>query len=455
MAVRRRPALRVAPPQRKPAAKPDEVKTDKFTYLLELTAAQLRCLGLVELAYGYYYGGLVKVAGYITGLGRDTDYLEFKVTGTQTEKLVEALSEPSRRTMQLHICPKDCAHAATGLHASGFWEVGGKQQPWHTLFEEVKTTAEEHDELAKLREHCAARGKAVGGEKEKKKKKKKKAKDKEKKPDKARSDKEVSDEEALTDRGQKGLRSLFGGTCLDPWLEERSKLMKKARKLGKKEGRKRKHSSSEDSSSRSSTSEEEDMAELGEGLFAEKKRALRLTQRYPECLGAQTISGMKESLLTSSGTLHSLHRKSLPPLFTQYYRSELHSQVSPSMGQELLTISQTADLLLRGHPARAVDLLSQRFKALEQQARGAHWTVARQLELVSADAVGLSQGAEGAEAARLAREEARNRSAVQRPYNTGGKDGGKTKSRPDTSEGREKGDKGGKGKGKGKKKDKQ
>ena len=231
--------------------------------------------------------------------------------------------------------------------------------------------------------------------------------------------------------------------------------MKKARKLGKKEGRKRKHSSSEDSSSRSSTSEEEDMAELGEGLFAEKKRALRLTQRYPECLGAQTISGMKESLLTSSGTLHSLHRKSLPPLFTQYYRSELHSQVSPSMGQELLTISQTADLLLRGHPARAVDLLSQRFKALEQQARGAHWTVARQLELVSADAVGLSQGAEGAEAARLAREEARNRSAVQRPYNTGGKDGGKTKSRPDTSEGREKGDKGGKGKGKGKKKDKQ
>ena len=125
------------------------------------------------------------------------------------------------------------------------------------------------------------------------------------------------------------------------------------------------------------------------------------------------------------------------------------------MGQELLTISQTADLLLRGHPARAVDLLSQRFKALEQQARGAHWTVARQLELVSADSVGLSQGAEGAEAARLAREEARNRSAVQRPYNMGGKDGSKSKGRPDPPEGREKGDRGGKGKGKGKKKEKQ
>ena len=459
--------MRVAPPRKKPAASAEELKVDSFTYLLELTAAQLRSLGLVELAYGYYYDGLVKVAGYITGLGRHPHYLEFKVTGTQTERLVEALSEPSRRIMQLHICPKDCAHAATGadvLHASGFWEVGERKLPWHTMFEEVKTAPEEPDELAKLREHYAARSKAVAGEKEspsdeeekekKKRKKKKKAKEKEKKPDKGKSDKEGS-EEAVVDRGQKGLKSLFGGTCLDRRVEERSKLMRKARKLGKKEGRKRKHSSSDDSSSGSSTSEEEDLAETGEGLFSEKKRALRLTQRYPGCLGAQTIAGMKESLLTSSGTLHSLDRKSLPPLYTQYYRSELHSLVSPSMGQELLTISQTADLLLRGHPARAVDLLSQRFKALEQQARGAHWTVARQLELVSADSVGLSQGAEGAEAARLAREEARNRSAVQRPYNMGGKDAGKAKNRPDTPEGREKGDKGGKGKGKGKKKDKQ
>ena len=46
------------------------METDKFTKLLELTAALLRALGLVELAYGYY-DGLVKVCGYITGLGRD------------------------------------------------------------------------------------------------------------------------------------------------------------------------------------------------------------------------------------------------------------------------------------------------------------------------------------------------------------------------------------------------
>ena len=266
--------------------------------------------------------------------------------------------------------------------------------------------------MAKLREHYVARSGLVAGEKrspsaevekeKKKKKKKKKEKEKEKRPEKAKSDKEDTEDELGQERGQKRLRSLFSGTCLDPRMEERAKLLRRARKMGKKEGKKRKRSSSEGSSSDSSTSEEDEEVETGEGLFAEKKRALRLTQQYPGCLGAQTIAGMKESLMTSSGTLHSLDRKSLPPLYTQYYRSELHSLVSPSMGQELLTISQTADLLLRGHPARAVDLLSQRFKALEQQARGAHWTVARQLELVSADSVRLSQGAEGAEAARLA-----------------------------------------------------
>ena len=54
------------------------------------------------------------MAGYITGLGRDPDYLEFKLTGTQTERLVEVLSEPSQRIMQLHICPKDCTHWRRG-----------------------------------------------------------------------------------------------------------------------------------------------------------------------------------------------------------------------------------------------------------------------------------------------------------------------------------------------------
>ena len=130
------------------------------------------------------------------------------------------------------------------------------------------------------------------------------------------------------------------------------------------------------------------------------------------------------------------------------------------MSQELLTLSQGADLLLRGHPARALDLLAQRVKALDQLIRGGHWTVARQLELVSADSVGLSKGPEGQEAAKLAREELRDRLASQRPYGSGSGSGGrdkgegvgKGKDRYTSGGEKGKGEKGKGAKGKGKKK---
>ena len=128
------------------------------------------------------------------------------------------------------------------------------------------------------------------------------------------------------------------------------------------------------------------------------------------------------------------------------------------MCQELLTLCQGADLLLQGHIARTVDLLAQRVKALEQQARGGHWSVARQLELVSADAAGLSQGPESAEAARNAREELRNRLASQRPYGSAGRErgeapSGKGKDRYVPLNEKGKGEKGKKGKGKSKQKE--
>ena len=260
-----------------------------------------------------------------------------------------------------------------------------RRQPWHTRFEKSEVVAEEKDEMAKLREHYEARGGLVAREKRspsaedekdrKKKKKKKKEKEKEKKPEKARSEKGETDEEMGQEKGQKSLRSLCSGTCLDPRVEERAKLLRRARRLGKKEGKK---------SARPVRRHRLRVRPLRMKSSWRRAKACSLRKRghcgYPGSLGAQTIAGMKESLMTNSGTLHSLDRKSLPPLYTQYYRNELHSMVSPSMGQELLTISQTADLLLRGHAARAVDLLSQRFKALEQQARGAHWSVARQLD---------------------------------------------------------------------------
>ena len=159
---------------------------------------------------------------------------------------------------------------------------------------------------------------------------------------------------------------IFGGTCLDPEVNSRLKLLKRARRFSSKSSKKRKQSSDEEGS-RPSSSGDSDDEEMEEGLFEERKKALRLTRRFPGSLACQTISSMKEAMLTSAGTLHSQDKRSLPPLFSQYFRSELQGLCGPSMCQELLTLCQGADLLLQGHVARTVDLLAQRVKALEQQ----------------------------------------------------------------------------------------
>ena len=468
--VRARPATRSPAIRRKPAAKTDDLPVSEFHYLRELAAAQLRCLGLIELGDARYYEGHVKVAGRIVGLGQDEDFLEFRVSGTQTEGLLDMFGDPAKRTMQLHICQKDCSWQPTGediLHASGYWIVGDDKLPWHTLLEEKSLKPEEHDELSRLRALHEERREKVVGEKgspseaggEKARDKKKRKKHKEKKERSRKREAKEDEDVALLERGQKSLSALYEGTCLDPIAEARSRLLKKARRFGAKGSRKRKHSSSEGTDSSSSSSESE-AEEFGEGLFEERKRALRLTQRYPGSLAAQTVANMKDSLLTQSGSLYSQDRKSLPPIFSQYFRQEMQPLCSPSMSQELLTLSQGADLLLRGHPARALDLLAQRVKALDQQIRGGHWTVARQLELVSADSAGLSKGPEGQEAAKLAREELRDRLASQRPYGSGsgsggrekGEGAGKGKDRYPSGGEKGKGEKGKREKGKGKRK---
>ena len=262
----------------------------------------------------------------------------------------------------------------------------------------------------------------------------------------------------MLERGQKPLSALYEGTCLDPDAEARSRLLKKAKRFGGKGSKKRKRSSSEETSDSSSSTESDD-EEFGEGLFEERKTALRLTRRYPGSLASQTVANMKESLLTQSGSLYSQDRKTLPPIFSQYYRSEMQALCSPSMSQELLTLSQNPTCYF-------VDILHARWTYWHSvlrpsiNRRGGHWTVARQLELVSADAAGLSKGPEGQEAAKLAREELRDRLASQQHYGSAsgsggrekGEGAGKGKDRYTSGGEKGKGEKGKREKGKGKKK---
>ena len=183
--------------------------------------------------------------------------------------------------------------------------LDGETKPWQVQYDggDVRPAAEaelsrpRHDELAKLRtlheERQAGlagekRSPSVSSEKKAKEKKKKKRKEKTKKAEKEQSAKKGAGDEdggALMERGQKPLSALYEGTCLDPDAEARSRLLKKAKRLGGKGSKKRKRSSSEESSDSSSSTESDD-EEFGEGLFEERKRALRLTRRYPGSLAS-------------------------------------------------------------------------------------------------------------------------------------------------------------------------
>ena len=84
--------------------------------------------------------------------------------------------------------------------------------------------------------------------------------------------------------------------------------------------------------------------------------------------------------------------------------------------QELATVAQVSDLLLRRKVATALDVLVQRAKSLETTLRGGHFSVSRQVELVNAEQVRIAEPAEQVEAARSARDEFRNRSIGNKPH---------------------------------------
>ena len=83
------------------------------------------------------------------------------------------------------------------------------------------------------------------------------------------------------------------------------------------------------------------------------------------------------------------------------------------------TLAEALDALLRGELAAVGDLLMQRLKALEVATKDGDWHVARQLELIPENDVGLAAPGERREAQRSRRLELR--------YGDG--DGGKGRSR--------------------------
>ena len=452
---------------------------EKLYSWADLTLERLQGLDVIELDRASYYNASVHVAGRVRALHPVEGRMEFVLTGTQSERVMETFGGGEDRTVMVHLCKEDCAQLETGLklfHARGFWDCAVSPKEWQMNLSE-KAIAE-FDELSSLRKLAEERGKGRGGDKpprakeaedkeaevEKKvgkEKEKKKKKGKERKAEKEWEEKlEALEREETLERGQKTARAIFSGTCLDPNVSRRRRLMKKAREMKAKKDKKRKRSSSSgDGESSSSDTSDEDESDDDAPLFEETRRVKRLHNRYPGALTMQALENMREHLMTARGDLYSSSREQLAPIFAIYTHQHLKPLASPVLWQEMNTIAQASDLIIRRKIASALDILVQRAKSLEATLKGGHYTVSRQLELVGADQVAMAEAGENYEAAKHAREDFRNKSMGSKPHGMGRKGDTEGKSRgkavPSSEPAyRDKGEKGRKGKNKWEKKGK-
>lgn len=88
--------------------------------------------------------------------------------------------------------------------------------------------------------------------------------------------------------------------------------------------------------------------------------------------------------------------------------------MSAPMFQEAVTLAHALDGMLQGKTASSCDLLSQRLKSLESTARGAHWSVGRQYELVRSEVTTMADESETMEALKRAKEEDKLKSLVSK-----------------------------------------
>eukprot|EP00438_Fugacium_kawagutii_P022278 Skav211452 [mRNA] locus=scaffold1591:608537:619754:- [translate_table: standard] len=435
----------------RPGAPPSELK------LQDLTLPQLGALDCIWLKKAVYYGREVELVGRVKSIRMDggMTFLVLEASGTKDDGVLRVLSAKEDRKFNVHVCGGACDNSLTGddlVHGREYEEVNLNDDPWFKNAVKVGPVEDVlEDELERLRlaAHEAAQKREDGRDpppKKEKKKKEKASKDDGKK-EKAKDD-EGGDEE-LQELGQVKLSVFFKGTGLDPSPKIRNALIKRARKRSKKK-KKKKDSEASEATSSSSTSSSSLGVEGSAALHDNERRIKFLYRKYPGVLASCTLGELRQSLLTQSGTLWDMNREKLPPIFTQYVRQNLSSCMAPAMLQEAITLAQAIDGLLQGRAASACDLLSQRLKSLESTARGAHWSVGRQMEVVRAEAAMMTDESETMEAYKRAREEDKVRSLTSKGASgKGGESYGSNKGRKGKdSKGNTKGKTEDKGKGK-------
>ena len=166
-----------------------------------------------------------------------------------------------------------------------------------------------------------------------------------------------------------------------------------------------------------------------DGVFTTDSKARGVSEKYPGALTFETITTMRRSLLTTAG--EEADERSTKPVALLYYRNQLARRATGAQARELLNLATALDHLLRGKPAMAADVISQRMKAQQAVLHGTHWSIAQRMELPLPGETTLVAQAELQIAQKENYDESRSRWLAQGGQ-TGGKKGeskgsGKTK----------------------------
>ena len=437
--------------------------------LHQLGCASLVGAGPLVVEDGSYFHHPCRVAGRCLGVNFDggRSYLRLRLSGTLSEQLLKYCTGQPDEEVRGHVCPLDCnrEEAADDLiHIKTIRQMKRieEEEAWVQNLEKVQPM-ERRDELGDLRREMNAREAAVEQKDKKDRKERKssprgdqKVSKKEKKKEKKKRKKESaesiasgSEDKAKTDGSQakrasiKKSQALFEGTGLDSREKVRSRVARLARRKMKKKSEKSGASSSgsaDSSNSRHGTSGAE------ESLFDPASKVQMLAEQFPGALTCQAMAQMRQGLLQEIG--HQDKPNTLNPVAVSYCRQNLMRRASGPVQRELLTLSHSLDMVLRGRAASAADTLTQRIKSIEHTILGSHWTVSQRLEVLPQDTMSITGLPEAKAAQREVYDESRLRwlSAGHegRQPSKGGKGGGKGKGETRETGGKNQEGKGGK-----------
>eukprot|EP00438_Fugacium_kawagutii_P022658 Skav224882 [mRNA] locus=scaffold1112:251630:257035:+ [translate_table: standard] len=443
-AVGARPKARLRRPARAedPGAEPvaPESVGDKYSKGEAIRASDLPLASFlpgqwIATVQASYFGEECLVAGRIRRVQLEGDSAELIITpsGTQSEALLRYATGIGNPEVRLHLCPRDCPGLRTSpdlVHVQVLkkleegkdysWEINLAEGDHNSRLREEQEQWRANQDKGPGRKEDAEVKSSSSSRRKKKKKKKKKEKD-------SRKEKVKVGGKTI---GQKPLASLYQGTGLDPDMANRKRLLRKVRKQLR---RNRSESSSSSSSSASADDEE-----FKQQILVDKNKVHRVASYAPGVLSASSVGTMKEFLLQSTGTAWQIDDASLPPIMSQYVRSFLAQKASGGILREMTTVAHTADLLLQGRVAEAVDTLAQRLKSLEMSVSGQSWSTGQRIEL----APGLEASISSRTELQLAQKENQAEMKARTPQSTWekGKSKGKGKEKGKSKEGgREKG----------------